>query len=141
MTWSIATFAGEMSDVRLTKAKKVFERYIGLEQAFDSAAADLYDDTAVIKNRRTYPTGQVREMVIPAPKYKELIRVALPLAKARSDSNTYSDVKYTIEGDGVRITADRYSNLKKYHSPLSLLVKPNISDEWLIYEEMSESQP
>jgi hypothetical protein len=130
-----------MSDVRLTKAKKVFERYIGLEQAFDSAAADLYDDTAVIKNRRTYPTGQVREMVIPAPKYKELIRVALPLAKARSDSNTYSDVKYTIEGDGVRITADRYSNLKKYHSPLSLLVKPNISDEWLIYEEMSESQP
>lgn len=141
LAWAMAAFAGNEPDTRLAKAKELFDRYIRLESAFDGAIADLYSDDAVIKNKRTYPTGQVKELVIPATKYKELILAVMPLAKARSDTNEYSEMKYTIEGDGVRITAERYSNLKKYHSSLSLLVKPTASGAWLIYEELSESQP
>lgn len=123
------------------KAKELFAAYDRLEHEFDPAIADLYADDAVIRNKRVYPTGEVREMTIPASKYKELLRTATPLAKARGDVSTYSNVTYTPEADGVRIKADRYSELKKYHSPLSLLVKPSASGKWLIYEELSESRP
>ena len=125
----------------VAEARALFERYVSLEQAFDPAVADLYADDALIRNRRTYPTGEVRELRIPAPQYKELIRTAMPLAKARRDTSSYSDVKYVEEGSRVRVTATRFSNLKQYSSPLSLLVGPTEGGMWRIYEELSESQP
>ena len=123
------------------EARRLFERYVALEKAFDPAAADLYADEAVIQNKRKYPDGQVKTMSMPAPRYKALIRSAMPAAKARNDRNTYSDVRYSAEGAGIRITAQRFSELKKYTSPLSMLVKPDARGTWLIFEELSESQP
>lgn len=123
------------------KAKDLFERYVALEHAFDPAVADLYSDDAKIQNTRTYPTGDKRTLTIPALDYKKLIRGAMPLAKARGDTSSYSDVKYTAEGDRVRITCTRFSGLKKYSSPLSLLVGADKDGNWLIFEEISESQP
>jgi hypothetical protein len=122
-------------------AEQLFERYVALGRAFDPAVADLYADNAVITNKRTYPTGQVREMTIPAVKYKELIRRAMPLARQRGDRNVYSDCQYTPEGTRVRIACTRYSQLKKYSSPISLLVGPGQAGDWLIFEERSESRP
>ena len=124
-----------------TKATDVFERYVTLERAFDPAMADLYSRDAVIKNRRTYPTGQVREITFGAAQYKDLIRQAMPVAKLRGDINVYSACKYTAEADRVRIGCTRYSKLKKYSSPISLLVGPGANGAWLVFEELSESQP
>jgi hypothetical protein len=123
------------------KAKELFERYVALERAFDSAQADLYSDDAKIQNTRTYPGGQKRSVTFPPAEYKKLIRAAMPLAKARGDTSTYSDTKYTPEGDRIRITCVRFSDLKKYSSPLSLLVGPDKEGKWVIFEEISESQP
>jgi hypothetical protein len=123
------------------EARALFNRYVQLEHAFDPAAADLYAEDALIKNKRTYPHGQVRELTLPVDKYKALIRQSMPLAKLRGDTNSYSDVSFTKEGEGVRIKATRFSNLKKYSSPISLLVAPDSSGMWLIREELSESQP
>ena len=125
----------------IEKAQALFKRYVDLEHAYDVAAADLYSDAAVIKNKRTYPTGQVRELSLPASQYKELIRQGMPLAKARGDRNTYSDCKYEELGERVRITCSRYSELKKYTSPLTLVVGASAGGEWLILEEHSESRP
>ena len=41
----------------------------------------------------------------------------------------------------MRISATRYSELKKYASPFSLLVGPGLDGNWLIFEEISESRP
>jgi len=123
------------------KAKELFERYIALERAFDTAAADLYSDDAKIQNTRSYPTGEKRTVTFPAADYKKLIKAAMPFAKVRGDTSTYSDIKYTPEGDRVRIACSRFSELKKYSSPLSLLVGPDKDGKWLIFEELSESQP
>jgi hypothetical protein len=133
--------AAEPGAARLQKAKEVFDAYVRLEHAFDPAVADLYADGAVIRNLRRYPDGQVRRIEIAAPEYKALVRRAMPVARKRGDVNTYSDVTYTPEGDGVRIKADRFSRLKAYHSPLSLLVRPSPAGAWLIFEERSESRP
>ena len=135
------TAADQRDQDRVAEAKELFARYTAFEQAFDPAIAELYSDQAEIWNRRTYPTGQTREMTMPAPQYKALMRTAMPLAKARGDVSTYSEVTYALEGGGVRIKADRFSELKKYHSPLSILVRLSASGRWLIYEELSESQP
>lgn len=123
------------------KAAALFERYVTLGRAYDAGLAELYDDNALIRNKRTYPGGEVREMTMPAGQYKSLLRKALPLAQARGDRSTYSDVRYTREGERVRISAARYSELKKYTSPLVLVVGPAAGGRWLIYEEHSESRP
>jgi len=122
-------------------AKQLFDQYVAFGHAYDPGVADLYADDALIRNKRTYPTGEVREMTVPAAKYKTLIRQVMPLARARGDRSTYSDVSYTAEGGRVRIKASRFSELKNYTSPLSLLVGPSPGGKWLIYEELSESRP
>ena len=132
---------GASAAVPVDNARALFERYVQLEHAFDPAVADLYADDAIIKNKRTYPNGQVRELTMPAPQYKGLIKASMPVAKLKGDTISYSDVTFKEEGSGVRILAARFSNLKKYSSPISLLVAPNGSGQWLIREELSESQP
>ena len=80
------------------KAKALFKQYVALESAYDPAVASLYAQDAVIKSKRIYPTGQVRELTMPAAQYKSLIRTAMPLAKMRGDSSTYSGSSFTQEG-------------------------------------------
>jgi hypothetical protein len=123
------------------EAKKLFARYTDSERTFDPAVMDLYSDSAVIQNKRIFPDGSTRVSTMPAPNYKELMRAVMPLAKERGDTNTYSEVKYVAEGQKIRITATRFSNLKKYSSPISLLVGPSPEGKWLIFEELSESRP
>ena len=139
---TMAAAQGLSADAR-AKAEQLWSRYVALEAAFDPAVAELYADDAVIRNKRTYPTGQVREMTLPAAQYKALIRTAMPLAKARNDINRYSDCRFTERGttDRVRIVCSRYSVLKNYTSPVALLVGPGPQGTWLIFEELSESQP
>ena len=123
------------------KAEALWNRYVALEAAFDPAVADLYADDAVIRNRRTYPTGEVREATVPAAQYKVLVRQAIPLAKARNDISRYSGCTYAAEGARVRVACARFSVLKNYTSPISLLVGPGPGGPWLIFEELSESRP
>lgn len=122
-------------------AEKLFAEYQTRANEFDPTAADLYCDTATIRNTRTYPDGQQRTLELPAPKYKELVRAAMPVAQARGDTNKYSEVAYSQEGTNVRITATRYSELKQYSSPISLLVGPCNGGDWAVLEELSESRP
>jgi hypothetical protein len=125
----------------ISEVRTIFNRYSEQEAAFDAAIADLYADSAIIKNRRSYPDGSVRELTMPAPRYKQMVRSVMPLAKARGDYNTYSGVTFHQEGAAVRVTALRYSMLKKYTSPLSLLFVRSSAGAWLIQEELSESRP
>lgn len=121
------------------EARKVFEKYIELENAYDPSVADLYSDNALIENSRRFPDGTKRKSTLPALAYKRLIRQALPtVAKNAGDKNRYSEITYTEEDGKVRVKATRFSELKKYSSPLSLLIAQE-NGRWLIAEEMSES--
>ena len=135
-------FAGNASasDV-IQKAEVFLARYVALYHAFDPAAADLYADDAVIQNRRTYPTGEVRQLTLTSTQYKSLIRQTIGLAKQRGDISQYREPKYTQEGDKVLIQIQRYSELKKYLSPMSLIVGPDKSGAWLVHQEITESIP
>lgn len=130
-----------IGNAQTPEAARLFERYVALGRAFDAGLAELYDDNALIRNKRTYPSGEVREMTMPAAQYKSLLRKVMPLAQKRGDRSTYSDVRYAAEGERVRISAARYSELRRYTSPLVLVVGPAGGGRWLIYEEHSESRP
>ena len=121
-------------------AKLVFEQYQARERAFDSTVADLYCDTALIRNVRTYPDGRQKSLELPAPQYKELIRASMAVAKSRGDYSTYSEVELTPEGENVRINATRFSVAKQYSSPISLLVG-SCGGGYGILEELSQSRP
>jgi hypothetical protein len=129
------------ADDPMSQAKSVFDRYAALGAAFDAGVADLYADSAHIQNTRRYSDGQSRSMSMPALTYKALIRQVMPQAKAAGDYSSYSQVTYVQEGERVRINATRYSELRKYSSPFSLLVGPGPDGNWLIFEELSESAP
>jgi hypothetical protein len=117
-----------------------FGRYVALERNFDPALAQLYAEDAVIRNRRTYPGGEVRERTMTASQLRQLIRLAMPIAKSRGDRSSYSDCSYAPEARGVRIQCLRFSRLKQSTSPLSLLVAPTPQRQWRILEEDSESR-
>ncbi|MYN05508.1 hypothetical protein GTP41_25780 [Pseudoduganella sp. DS3] len=122
-----------------SEAEALFAKYKAMERAFDPELVNLYCDTALIRNVRSYPDGQQRTLELPAPRYKELIRNVMPLAKARGDVNTYSEVAFSPEGGNTRITATRHSEMKKYSSPISLLVG-KCGNSVGILEELSQSK-
>lgn len=124
----------------LDAAKHLFAQYLALEEAYDPRIVELYADEALITSRRTFPMGEPIDTVIPATSYKTTLRQLVAAAKARGERNTYSKVSYTPEGELVRINASRFSELRQRRSPISLLVGRSPSGNWLIYEELSESQ-
>ncbi|MFN7783705.1 MAG: hypothetical protein ACK5PG_13340 [Lysobacterales bacterium] len=125
----------------LADAEALFERFQALGQAYDPTVADLYCDSALIRNIRTYPTGQQRVMEFPGHSFKDMIRTVMPLAKARGDVSTYSEIQTEAEGANVRISAIRFSVLKNYSSPVSILVGQCPDGSLGVLEELSESRP
>ena len=122
-------------------AQAILDLQQRLFSSFDPAVASLYSDSAVIRNTRRYPDGQVRVLEMDGAKYKALLVASLPAAKLRGDTGRLSSVTYSPEQTGVRVNAIRYSDLKQYSSPLSLLIGPDRNGDWCILEELSESRP
>ena len=123
------------------QAQAFLTKYVETYHSFDPGVADLYSDDAVIQNTRTYPTGEVRRLTIPALQYKALLRQTMSLAKQRGDRSQYTEPKFSQEGAAVRIQLTRYSEMKKHTSPLALLVAPDKGGRWVVLEEYSESIP
>lgn len=133
--------AAQTQDARLEHARSLFDTYVRLERAFDPALVDLYAPAAVIHNTRRYPDGTTRSLTMTVAQLRQMLPVALPMAKRAGDTNSYSDVSYAVEGDGVRIRATRFATLKAYASPVSMLARPTAAGTWQIVEELSESRP
>ena len=105
-------------------ARAAFEANLRLAEQYDPAAAELYADEATIRNVRRYPNGQARELSLAGRQYKEMIRSAMPLAKARNDRSDYENCTYRADGEAVRVECQRYSHLKNYTSPYRAVLRP-----------------
>ena len=134
-------FAAADADLRLAKARALFEQFVARSDKFDPSVSDFYHDDARIVAYRTYPFGKDRRMTMRGEQYKSIIRKVMPIARIRGDRNEYSSVTYEPEGPGVRISATRRSLLKNYTAPHSILVVPDGSGEWHIHEEVIRTQP
>ncbi len=122
-------------------AKELWKAYVDLGTRFDPSLADLYADDAIIRNTRRYPDGRTRTLEMNGKEYKSLVRQAMPLARSRGDVDVYSKVQFEDLGDRTRITATRYSTLKKYEAPHELIVGNRGGAVWSILQETGESRP
>lgn len=125
----------------IEEAKTLWALALQYEQSFDPRCVELISDRALFVNTRRYPNGKTRVMRMTGKQYKLLLTSVLELARQRGDTGTYSDVKFQEQENGtVKITATRYSNLKKYSSPVTTFVGPE-NGKWVILKEFSESRP
>ena len=133
---------GEATGEARKAAEALFGRYQDLEHNFDPALVDLYADDAHIVSRIIVPGRPPTVRDWNGSQYKELLRRALQKAKEKKqDLNSYTGTVYLREGGRVRIRATRYAELQKAVSPVELLVGPDRTGAWRIYEELSESHP
>ena len=130
-----------IKNITAKSPEELFNKIQTLGKNFDASLASLYSDEAIIENKRTYPTGQEKVMKLTGKQYKALIKKVMPLAKARGDISTYSDIKFEKNDDTVKVTATRYSELKKYKSPYECILKKGKNGNWLIIKELSVSKP
>jgi hypothetical protein len=137
-----ATAAPEATGEARRRAEALFNRYIDLEHAFDPALVDLYADGAHIESRIIVSGRPPTVRTWTGSTYKDLLRRALKIAKeTKKDLNYYSSITYQNEGNRVRIRAMRYAELQKALSPVQLLVGPDATGTWRIFEELGESHP
>lgn len=141
MTWLLAFVTAACADDSIERARAVFEAYVHGYRSFDAKVVELYADAAIIQNTRRYPTGEVREIRVPAPKYKAVVAQLMPEMRSRGDRSQYLDPVFSQEGVAVRVRLTRFSELKQYASPMSLLIGADTSGTWRILEELSESRP
>jgi hypothetical protein len=138
---AIALVAPATAADPMAEARQLFSTYVGRLNAFDPTVADLYADDAKIENTRKYPDGAKSTITVPAPKYKAMLRDAMPRAKQRHDTSTFFSVDYTQTSDKVRIETTRFTSVKQDAFPLTFVVGAGAGGKWMILEEYSESRP
>ena len=133
------TFAQDADD---NNVKEFFREYVEKGENFDVSIADLYLDSAIIRNLRRYPNGSEKSMQLTGAQWKELIIKVMPVAKAKGDKSTFSQIVISIDGKRAKIKANRYSNLKCYtDTGYFMIVEQQPDSKYKILEEYMESQP
>jgi hypothetical protein len=127
-------------DPAVVEAQKLFKQYVDSEHNYDPSQAELYAPNANIKDVRVYSDGQSKTLSWTGDNYKQIVKAQLPVAKARGEQNTYSQVNYIREGNNVRIKCVRASVQKKFSAPMEIVVAP-VGKVWKIVEENCQSQP
>lgn len=127
--------------VDVAAARSFFDGFAEMENDFDPALLDRYADNAVIKVTRVDGQGKpvIEERSI-ADYRAEQVK-ALPLAKQKLDTHTYSDIKVEAgKGGRAMVSGKRLSTLTKTSTPFYVVVKPT-GREWKIVEAWSEARP
>jgi len=122
--------------------EEFFRRFVELGQRFDPSVTELYSDSASIKMYRRYPHGLERAMEVSGTEWKAMIRRVMPLAEAKNDKSTYTNVKFQPVGNKVKITAHRYAVRKCYTDPAYyLVIDRQPSGAYGVVEEYFETEP
>jgi ketosteroid isomerase-like protein len=138
LIWS--AFCGVAAADPVAEGLALFREYERRSAQFDATLTELYADDALILSRRV--TGSTaRELSFRGDQWKQMIRLGMPVAKLRGDTNRYTNVSARQFGSDVIVTAQRYSELKRYTSPLTLVLRRSGDGAWKIVEESSETQP
>ena len=129
-------------DADVGSAKAFFQDYVEIGENFDSSIANLYLDSATIRNLRRYPNGLEKSMQLTGKQWKGIVTKVMPVAKARNDKSTFSKITISIDGKRAKIKANRFSNLKCYTDRgYFMIIERQPDNKYQIIEEYMESQP
>jgi len=129
-------------DADVSSAETFFQDYIEMGGNFDASIANLYLDSATIKNLRRYPNGLEKSMQLTGRQWKGIVTKVMPVAKAKGDKSTFSQITISINGKRAKIKANRFSNLKCYTDKgYFMIIELQPDNKYQIIEEYMESQP
>lgn len=122
--------------------EEFFQRFVETGHRFDPSVANLYADNASIRMYRRYPHGLERSMEMSGAEWKVLLHKVMPLARAKNDKSTYTNVRFVSLGGKVKITADRYAVRKCYTDPsYYLFIEKQPDGGYRVIEEYFETEP
>jgi hypothetical protein len=104
----------------LADAKKAFETLIAYQKTDDERSLDLFSKKCVAK---IVVTNGEKEQTKTIPTDKFLDDLKGQIAKKSGSSETYENIKYSEEGDGVRVDAGVVSAKNPVKSRLALLYR------------------
>lgn len=95
--------------VTQTEAAAFFKRMAEMNAKFDSRYPDLYSPEATVIGHKD---GE--KTVVTGAQWQQLLAFGAEKAKQRNDKSTFSNMRYTPQGERMKITADRYAVRKCY---------------------------
>ena len=122
--------ADEAKDVRT-----FFDTYVNRANAYDATLADLYSPDARILSLR----DGTKSLEVSGVQWKEMVAMALPIAEQRGEKVTFREVTITQQGEGYRVAAIRYSNIKCLEDTSYYIDVTKIEGRWQITEEYLET--
>ncbi|MFQ5699807.1 MAG: hypothetical protein ACE5IL_16205 [Myxococcota bacterium] len=125
----------------LEMARRLVEKCQKLMEHYDPALADCYSIRARVVIRRPFGklAGIPRELT--GAEYKKILRRGLRRVSRAGDYFTWRNIRYALEGDRVRVTAERATSQHRENGPTSLLVGADAEGQWRIVEEESAGWP
>jgi hypothetical protein len=128
----------------IADGKAFITSYIVLTNSYRQALGDLYADDAALRVVSRLADGTSREVHLTGAAYRTLLPRALPLARKRGEQVQFSDIRYTSEGDRIRITALRHAltdgpGAPGYSAPHVMVIARDGLGRWLIVEEAGEA--
>ncbi len=139
---ALIVFAAPAQAMKNKDAQKFFYQYIELSANFDVSVASLYADDAKIHAYRRYPNKLERAMEMTGAQWKKLVKKAMPLAMEKGDISKYKKIKISVDGNKIKIKANRYSVLKCYNDTgYYMVIEKDKNKKFKIIEEYVETQP
>lgn len=142
LPYSAKSSSNKTATSNINNPKEFFNRYVSLSDNFDPAVGDLYSETAMIHSYRVYPHGLERGMELSGTQWKQLLIKAMPLAKAKNDKSSFTNIAISKQDKNYKIKADRYSLTKCYKdNKYYMIISPRSRGGFHVVEEYMETQP
>ena len=118
------------------QVQEFFEKVNNLNNSFDPAVFSLYSDDARITSVRIdRKTGKSEKISINIKDIRPIAKKLMDMAKQNNDRDCFSNVRYLIEEDRIKITADRYSHYKCYDDDsFYMIIKKDRDNSYRIIE-------
>ena len=123
------------SEEPLPEAVQFMQEYSRLENAFDPAFAELIHDDARIVMTVVSKEG-TRDLSIPTPKFKQLMRNEMLLGTFQPYSISYRIESAVREVDRIRIIAVRRTEPRGFEGRINLLIGRAKDSRWQIFEQV-----
>ena len=140
LTLIVVFIKKHQQNTMLKEAKKVFEDMVELTNSFDPSALSLYsDDAKNIVARFDVITGVSSPIEISISHVKPIADRIMQEARKNNDTSIYSNIKYLIEKDQIKVTATRYSTYKCFTDKDYYAIIKKIEESYKITKEYAVS--
>jgi hypothetical protein len=127
--------------ITIREAQLFVDKFIAMGNDYDPELSELYSASARIYVKRKASPIETKDMQFSGSQYKALLRIAMPVAKAKGDRSEFEAPHLEHDGNRMRIRMERYSPLRCYWDrSYSFVIEKSSSGALQIVEERISGQ-